>query len=1010
MDDKGSFDGYKANSNFGMTYYPFPFQQRLVISIAHAPAGQWPATGAWFYDWFQFTYLQYPTATEVTSWLPSTPDSSIVRTRWGNLGQDPKTDHGDQSDFSSSIISPGASYEAFNRAGAWTIEEWNLNLSPWSADTFSNVIVKIFWDDSDTPAVNQSLGSFFGGGGDTFGEMSWAKTLKTLFFGFDSQFGNFYSYWPMPFWQRGRIVIENHSSSAIQISTQAAYSANIYIPGSAGYFHAKRTIESPSTSYFSRGFEDYGKGKVIGLMMFSRDYSMDGDEFTYIDDAGTPAIHGDGTEDDHNQGWGGNDYQKALWGGLFNGFDGGYRLYYNDSYIYDRHIEIDYEHSAWSGAPQTGQSTDFLVWYYKKDPGDGFSGNLQLSDQLDVGSSASETSHAYSIAQPTQLVTTSSFYDGMEHNRAGHKPCTDSGRYTNASTQFIVRIDPANDGVLLRRRLNRLGDNRQIAQVFVDGIEVTEARWSYVDVEYQPTLDPSLTSAFADTNFAIPKSYTQGKSEIQIKVVSNSATDSHGMNEYYYWVYSYVPTTVRPPVSSPSFSGTNLGLAATATASSIWGAGYEAGKANDNDPSTRWNSVISSAAGEWLELDFSTATTFNGAEILQEVTWTLITSYRLQYWNGSSWIDAYVGRNMQALERDRFPAVVSQKIRLWVESTSGNTPTIKEFRVFNELREPLARPFTSINLAATATATASSVWGPGFEPAKAKDGDLSTRWNSLIGTSDGEWLQLDFGSTKLFNGVSLDQETTWTWIDDYRIQIQASSGWQDVYAGGRMGPTERLRFPEVSARKVRLLIDHTTGNTPTIKEFGVFSETYTDDFSTATLASSWSWVRQDSTKWSLSQNPGKLRIVTQPGDLFGSQNNAKNLLLRDAPAGDWTATAKLTFAPVADYQQAGLIVYGDDDNYAKLMRAHSGSQVVVGDKEVGGVYTQNLAGEAAGIVYLRVTKAGSNYFLSYNLDGSPDWTPVATYTGLNLGSSLKIGLASFGGTQAIADFDWFDVR
>jgi len=214
----------------------------------------------------------------------------------------------------------------------------------------------------------------------------------------------------------------------------------------------------------------------------------------------------------------------------------------------------------------------------------------------------------------------------------------------------------------------------------------------------------------------------------------------------------------------------------------------------------------------------------------------------------------------------------------------------------------------------------------------------------------------------------------------------------------------------VTAQHVRLLVNHTTGNTPTIKELGVFNETHTDDFSTATLASAWSWVRQDATQWSLSQNPGKLRIVAQPGDLFGSQNNAKNVLLRSAPAGDWTATAKLAFAPVADYQQAGLIAYRDDDNYVKLMRAHSGIQLIVGDKEVAGVYTQSFVGEAAGTVYLRMTKAGSNYFLSYNLDGSPDWTPVATYTGLDLGSSLKVGLASFGGASAIADFDWFDVR
>ena len=153
----------------------------------------------------------------------------------------------------------------------------------------------------------------------------------------------------------------------------------------------KRAIDiSPNEAYFSNAFEDFGKGKAVGIMMYSSGYCMDGDEFTYIDDSNTPNLHGDGTEDDHNQGWGGNAYQKPLWGGLINGYDGGYRTYYNESYIYDRHMKITYEHSNLGGS-QTGQKTDCIVWYYKKDAGSGFPGNLKLTDQLDVGNTASET-------------------------------------------------------------------------------------------------------------------------------------------------------------------------------------------------------------------------------------------------------------------------------------------------------------------------------------------------------------------------------------------------------------------------------------------------------------------------------------------------------------------------------------------------------------------------------------------------------------------------------------------
>jgi hypothetical protein len=39
----------------------------------------------------------------------------------------------------------------------------------------------------------------------------------------------------------------------------------------------------------------------MGIMMYSKDWAVEGDEFTYVDGSRTPQIHGDGTEDDHNQ-------------------------------------------------------------------------------------------------------------------------------------------------------------------------------------------------------------------------------------------------------------------------------------------------------------------------------------------------------------------------------------------------------------------------------------------------------------------------------------------------------------------------------------------------------------------------------------------------------------------------------------------------------------------------------------------------------------------------------------
>ena len=130
--------------------------------------------------------------------------------------------------------------------------------------------------------------------------------------------------------------------------------------------------------------------------MYSTGYNMDGDEYTFIDGSRTPQMHGDGTEDDHNQGWGGYAIQKPYWGGLVNGFQGGYRLYIAEPYVFDSSIDIFYEHSNCGPAKDRGQKTDFTVWYYFDKPGEC---NLKLTDEFDVGKPESEKAHQYRVSR-----------------------------------------------------------------------------------------------------------------------------------------------------------------------------------------------------------------------------------------------------------------------------------------------------------------------------------------------------------------------------------------------------------------------------------------------------------------------------------------------------------------------------------------------------------------------------------------------------------------------------------
>ncbi len=57
----------------------------------------------------------------------------------------------------------------------------------------------------------------------------------------------------------------------------------------------------------------------------------------------------------------------------------------------------------------------------------------------------------------------------------------------------------------------------------------------------------------------------------------------------------------------------------------------------------------------------------------------------------------------------------------------------------------------------------------------------------------------------------------------------------------------------------------------------------------------------------------RYQIPAQPGDIYQTRNDAKNLIVRDAPDGAWVATTKVNFEGTAQYHQAGIMVYGDDD-------------------------------------------------------------------------------------------------
>ncbi len=519
---------------FAILYYPFAFQKRLKITAYH-PAGM----NYYEMTWFQYTYLKYPPGTAVETWKGREADSSAVRRQLERPGEDPKPPVKTQTHKSTLALAPGETRTAMDLARPGAILSLRLGLAPWSADTFFHTRIRISWD-SQTAAVDIPIACFFGGGGDTIGaEDVSGMTLRTLMFGFDAKTGSCYSYWPMPYWSRAYMEIVNDSRTPIsqldlEVTSASAGDLN-YQAGQSGYFCVKRTVDvSPEGALYSRAFAERGRGKVAGLMMYSTGYNMDGDEYTFIDGSQTPQIHGDGTEDDHNQGWGGYAIQKPYWGGLVNGFQGGYRLYLTEPYVFDSSIRICYEHSKCGGTPNRGQKTDFIVWYYLDKPGDC---NLKLTDEFDVGKAESEKAYQYAVTGEKWSGVTAGSYDRMEYSPR-EATTTDDGRAFDGTSEFTVKIDPANEGVKIRRRVNRNRSHVQLTDVYVDGQLLADAPWYVCDLAAEPE------AAFRDSDYEIPAAYTRGKDRITIRLQHVAGQVDDSTNEYYYWIYCYGRTPI----------------------------------------------------------------------------------------------------------------------------------------------------------------------------------------------------------------------------------------------------------------------------------------------------------------------------------------------------------------------------------------------------------------------------------------------------------------------------------
>lgn len=186
---------------------------------------------------------------------------------------------------------------------------------------------------------------------------------------------------------------------------------------------------------------------------------------------------------------------------------------------------------------------------------------------------------------------------------------------------------------------------------------------------------------------------------------------------------------------------------------------------------------------------------------------------------------------------------------------------------------------------------------------------------------------------------------------------------------------------------------------------------FRDDFEGA-LGEGWAWTNEKADFWNLTSNPGWLEMTALTGNI--GNESGKNILLRNAPEGNFELETHLKFQPKGNFQIAGLVIYESGANFMQFGRAFCGP-CPAGDGYYFDLFVDSaFSGENFAVsapttdtVYIRLRREGNTYTSYASEDGS-NWQVTGTHT-----SELSPKFVGLYAGQAVnsnpkpAQFDYF---
>lgn len=383
------------------------------------------------------------------------------------------------------------------------------------------------WDGHEYDDARAPLGMYFGCADHPADVTSLPVTVRKL----DDKRVELRCRFPMPFWHHARIVWRNLSDQPVGPLKATLRLGPNAIPENEGtYFTA--LYHQGLTTYHRDWplFNGRGCGWFVGAVQsMHTEHYCEGDEHFTIDGAGSPQINGTGSEDYYlgcfwpnmvyfspfamsaiNILTEGGDMQKAY------AVPSSYSRFHLEAPIpFFRSLDARIQHGGMSNIRSNYRSLGFC--YLRSRPA------MSVTDFIDVGNPGSEKLHGYKATQsePTGPITArpeGEFFDTAETQ--------DGRRHTGGEITFTVAVNPQNNGVRLRRRLDQAGA-AQAAEVYVDGDYA--GRWTY-------TMQNEHLRWF-DSDFDLSAERTHGKPTLEIKLVVANGPGFGPFTDFEYEVY-----------------------------------------------------------------------------------------------------------------------------------------------------------------------------------------------------------------------------------------------------------------------------------------------------------------------------------------------------------------------------------------------------------------------------------------------------------------------------------------